>query len=98
MFNAQGLFADAGQAEKLEDCGGVGDAQGRSLIGITNYLLSTFHQLPSGDIDLQRSATSFRRHLCKSNPVCREGPKKLFLGKSPRLYIFRTQVSFTPKK
>ena len=37
MFNAQGLFADAGQGEKLEDCGGVGDAQGRSLIGITNF-------------------------------------------------------------
>ena len=31
MFNAQGLFADAGEGEKLEDCGGVGDAQGRSF-------------------------------------------------------------------
>ena len=48
-------------------------------------LVSTFHQLPSGDIDLQRSATSFRRHIYKSNPVYREGQKKLFLGKSPRL-------------
>ena len=37
MFNAQGLFADAGEGEKLEDCGGVGDAQGRSLIGINIF-------------------------------------------------------------
>ena len=37
MFNAQGLFADAGEGEKLEDCGGVGDAQGRSFIGINIF-------------------------------------------------------------
>ena len=37
MFNAQGLFADAGEGEKLEDCGGVGDAQGRLLIGINIF-------------------------------------------------------------
>ena len=37
IFHAQGLFADAGEGEKLEDCGGVGDAQGRLLIGITNF-------------------------------------------------------------